>query len=116
MRKVGVVLLVAMWLMVGVGTGYSESIPKDLENSQIYTASGKVIEVDWVKSVISVGTFRGTLAIKVSKDTKITEGTDKVTLSEVEPSDPVIIKYYLDSSGDAQAVSISIENILKFGM
>lgn len=95
-----------------VFTGYCQSNPEN-SNCQIMTVEGRVVETDWVGSILVVESFSNNFTFKVSNDAKIINGTERVSFGDVEASDPVTVNYYEDSSGNFIAKSITLRNILK---
>jgi hypothetical protein len=75
------------------------------------TVSGKVTEVDWVKSMITVSYIDDAGApdeidIKVPSETRIMNGTEEESLSDIDQSDPVTVTYYDDGINGLKAISI----------
>jgi ABC-type Fe3+-hydroxamate transport system substrate-binding protein len=83
------------------------------ENRNIQTTIGTVTMVDAVGNIIEINTADRQIAFSVPEDTKITLGTVKIGLMDIEVSDPVEIQYYSSSPGEYTAVSIVDNNIEK---
>jgi len=81
------------------------------------TISGLLVDIDWVKSMITVSysdAFSGNadeLDIVVSSDTKITRGTEDISLGDMEQSDPVTVVYYDDGLSGLKAKRIADLNL-----
>lgn len=81
------------------------------------TISGIVVDMDWVKNMITVrysDPFSGNsdeLNIVVSNDTKITRGTEDISLGDIEQSDPVTVVYYDDGPNGLKAKRITDLNL-----
>ncbi|MDD4981699.1 MAG: hypothetical protein WC293_01050 [Candidatus Omnitrophota bacterium] len=81
------------------------------------TVSGIVIDLDWVSSIITVLYFdpfsgnQDEINITITHDTKITRGTEAISFSDLEQSDPVMVVYYDDGSQVLKAKRISDMNL-----
>ena len=77
------------------------------------TISGTVVDIDWVKSVITVRyaePFSGNtdeIDIIVPSDAKIMNGTETELLSDIEQSDQVAVTYYDDGVSGLKAKKIA---------
>lgn len=89
------------------------------EDGSQKTVSGIVVDLDWVKSVITVRYYDpisgnpDEINITVSSDTKITKGTNTIYISDILQSDPVTVVYYDDGLGGLKAKRISDCNLGK---
>lgn len=72
---------------------------------EIRTARGIVTSRDWVKSIIVVNYIR----FFVPSDAKVYKGNSTIGFTGINLSDPVVLKYYQDSSGGYRAVEITVE-------
>lgn len=73
------------------------------------TFRGTVEEIDWVGSLITV-MGADEITFFVPSDTRIINQTETISLSGIELSDEVLIKYYDDPSGTPKTVSITVED------
>jgi len=77
------------------------------------TISGRVVDTDWVKSVIIVNYFNphtgssDEISIIITSETKITRGTNVITLSDVLRSDQVTVIYYDDGLSGLKAIRVT---------
>lgn len=77
------------------------------------TISGTVVDIDWVKSIITVNYFdpitgnADEIDIIVPDEAKITNGTETKLLSDIEQSDPVTVTYYDDGVSGLKAKRIA---------
>lgn len=81
------------------------------------TISGTVVDMDWVKSMITVSysdPLSGNLDelnIVVPNDAKIMRGTEDISLGDIEQSDPVTVVYYDDGLSGLKAKRITDLNL-----
>ena len=77
------------------------------------TISGTVVDIDWVKSIITVNysdPITGNadeIDIIVPDEAKIMNGTETKLLSDIEQSDPVTVTYYDDGVSGLKAKRIA---------
>jgi hypothetical protein len=81
------------------------------------TISGIVVDMDWVKNMITVSycdPLSGNsdeLDIVVPNDTKITRGAEDISLGDIEQSDPVTVVYYDDGLSGLKAKRVTDLNL-----
>ena len=102
--KASVIILVA----VMISLSGSMSCCAD-SNPDLKTFRGTVQEIDWVGSLLTVEGV-DEVTFYVPPGTKIINGIETISLSSIEQSDVVLIKYYDDQSGRSTAVRISVES------
>ncbi len=78
---------------------------EDADVRQMHTIEGNISSVDWVGSVISVNN----IVMSVSPDIQIRKGSDTIGLDDVNMGDPVVVTYYIDSSGANRVVNMSVQ-------
>jgi hypothetical protein len=77
------------------------------------TVSGTVVDIDWVKSMITVhysDPYTGEtdeIDIVVPDSTRIMNGTQEKRLGDLEQGDPVTVTYYNDGAGGLKAKRIA---------
>lgn len=77
------------------------------ENHVIKTIAGTVINVDAAGNIITIRTEdQQQMAFFVSEKVTITQQTHTIGLMDIEQSNPVIIQYYVSTSGKMTVVSI----------
>lgn len=76
------------------------------------SVAGKVVEVDWVASVLVVKWLGANgydeLAISVPEDARITRGAEKVDFGDVELSDDVYIQYRDCGPAGLKAMTVNV--------
>jgi len=82
---------------------------------QIKTANGYVIDIDWVGQTMVVRWLESQgqvtydeITIFVPDGTKITKGSDTISLSDINMRDQVTVEYRDNSPGPLKAVSIIV--------
>jgi hypothetical protein len=72
---------------------------------------GTVAEIDTIASIIVLSAYSNAIPIYVPPQTKITRGTQKISIKEMDIEDPLRIEYFVNASGDNEAVSIIDSNL-----
>ncbi|MFH1190943.1 MAG: hypothetical protein V1670_01940 [Candidatus Omnitrophota bacterium] len=99
-------------LFITIGYGWTFD-----DNQVNKTISGKVSDVDWVKSIITIRYSHfisgniDEINIIVSGETKIMNGTVTKSLSDIEQFDSVTVTYYDDGLSGLKAISITDLNV-----
>lgn len=103
---VGLSIFVLSFMILSLGWAF--------ENDQAEkTVSGTVSDIDWVNSTISVRCFdpysgnSDEIEIIVPEGTRIINGAETKSLSDILQSDPVTVIYYDDGLGGLKAKSIT---------
>jgi len=106
---IGVSIFVLFFMILSLGWAF--------ENGQAEkTVSGTVTDIDWVNSTISVRCFdeysgdSNEIEIIVPEGTRIVNGTETKSLSDILQSDPVTVIYYDDGLNGLKAKSITDRN------
>jgi hypothetical protein len=102
MKKI-VILLIAIITLMTVGSLCH--CDDSAGTREIRTASGMVYSRDYVSSTIVVNYVR----YHVGPDVKVYKGNSMIGFTGINVSDPVIIKYYQDSSGAYQVTEITVQ-------
>jgi hypothetical protein len=95
-------------------------VPGYCQNSgnvkQVKVIEGAIVDADWVGQKIVVRWLQSQGQIKydeitifVPENTRITKGSDTISLSDLNISDQVSVEYYDSSPGPLKAVSINVE-------
>jgi hypothetical protein len=114
--KMRICRLISLFIFLLFFTAIFRSWAFDEEGIQ-KTVSGIVVDLDWVKSAITVrycDPVSGNpdeITVTVSNDTKITRGTTTISLSDIIQSDPVTIVYYDDGLSGLKAKKITDINL-----
>lgn len=93
MNRISFIFLILAFMIIS---------PALADDSDDKTISGSVSSVDWVSSKLSVGfvdPYSGNsdeIALRVTGDSELTRGTESISLSDIEQSDPVSVTYYKD--------------------
>lgn len=100
MRMIKILTLIAVFSFLSISSCYcEESAARDIR-----TARGTVSSRDWVSSTIVVSYIR----YHVPPDVKVYKGSSKMGFTAINVGDPVILKYYQDSSGSYQVTEITV--------
>lgn len=81
------------------------------------TISGIVVDLDWVSSSLAINYYpefsvnADEINLKVTGDTVMRRGTDSISLSDIELSDPVTVTYYDDGSGELKIKRLTDLNL-----
>ena len=74
------------------------------DDSDDKTISGTVESSDWVRSLLAVrfaDPYTGNMdivSLRVTSDSELTRGTESISLSDIDQSDPVSVTYYRDDA------------------
>lgn len=100
--KFSAVIFAAVLILSAGGTCRCDDSSQNLE-----TFRGKVMEIDWVNSLL---TCQGEdeMTFYVPSGMKIKYGTDTVSFEDLEQEDYVLIRYIDNPVGTPKAVSISV--------
>jgi peptide chain release factor len=86
------------------------------DNRQKKVAEGLIVDVDWVGQTIVVRWLQtqgdvqyDEISIFVPDNTRITKGSDTISLSDINITDPVTVEYYNAAPGPLTAVSINVK-------
>jgi hypothetical protein len=71
-------------------------------------AGGKVTVLDWVGSLLVVGTGIDELSLVVSKETVFRNSQRKLIFSEINLNDVVVVKYYDCGFAGLKAISVTV--------
>jgi len=104
MFRIKMIVFVSLVLTFTASLVYCQ---EKVETRHIITIEGIVAKVDAVGSIIEVKTDEKQMAFSVPDGANITEGTKKIGLMDIEPSDPVTVQYYSPSPGKLVVVSIT---------
>lgn len=96
-------ILVAALISPAINISYCEDAAVEIK-----TFRGTVEEIDWVGSLLTV-TGMDDVTFLVPPGTKIIYGTETISLSDLEISDYVVVRYIDDPSGGPKAVSITVD-------
>lgn len=112
-RILGVVLIMTFGVITIAFNGYSQSA---VEQEVIEEIEGAVTEIDVIGGLLVVeglNTHWHTeeMRFKVPDGLKIVQGTEDVGLQDLNISDPVVVRYYRNSSGELVVVSITDGNL-----
>lgn len=83
----------------------------------VRTVSGRVIEIDWVGSKLTIQPFESLnshprmMMFVVSANTGIFRGTESMGLGDIEQDDDVEIGYYVNARGENEATTIVDTNL-----
>ena len=100
MMRIIKILVTAVAVIAMSGLCYCQ----DSATREIRTARGIISSRDYVSSTIVVNYIR----YHVPADVKVFKGSSKMGFSGINVSDPVVIKYYQDSSGAYQVAEITV--------
>ena len=103
LMKMGIIVFLAALILCTACNSYCDDSGRELK-----TFRGSVMEIDWVGSLLTVEGM-DEITFYVPPGTRIINGVEKVSLSDIEQNENVLIKYYDDPSGTPKAASISIE-------
>ena len=104
MNRINVIFLILSLMFISLALA---------EDGEDKTISGTVSATDWVKSVVSVryaDPYTGNtdeILLRVTSDSELTRGTESISLSDVEQSDPVTVTYYKDGLSGLKIRSLS---------
>lgn len=101
--KICLVVFIAATIFFAADMSYCDD-----NNREVKTFRGTVQEIDWVGSLITVMGM-DEMTFFVPPGTKIISGTEKASLTDIELSTYVSVKYYDDPSGTPRTVSITVE-------
>ena len=93
MKRVGLAFLILAFVAVASASA---------EDGEEKNISGTVSSVDWVKSVVVVrysAPYTGNtdeISLRVTGDSELSRGSESISLSDIEQSDPVTVTYYRD--------------------
>ncbi len=96
------ILFIAIAVIFISGVCYCDN---GTDTREIRTARGIVTSRDWIKSIIVVNYIR----FFIPSDIKVYKGNSTIGFTGINLSDPVVVKYYQDSSGTYRAVEITVE-------
>jgi hypothetical protein len=69
-------------------------LPATAEERHVNSISGRISSVDWVGSSLSIDTGGDEITVNIADDTKITAGTEDLTLADLNQNDNVAVDYY----------------------
>jgi len=109
-------LAVIFFTVVGVvGAAVPVYAQEKMEQPAI-SASGEVVSVDPVKSIVVIKQLKDPVAniyenvtVSVSPETKVLKGDAALKLSDLKVGDKVKVKSTIDASGASKVVSIAVE-------
>lgn len=102
MRRMAIAFVVCLVWLASASPGLSAVLA---DAPEIRSARGIVTSRDWVGSTITVNYIR----FHVPAGIKVYKGSTTVGFTAININDPVIVKYYQDSSGAYNAVEITVE-------
>lgn len=117
MRLVGLeaLLIFTLFSMVSLG-GPRQYCFGNEDSRQVKIIEGNIVDIDWVAQKIVVRWLQtqgqvtfDEITIFVPDGTKITKGSDTISLSDLNMTDPVTVEYYNDSPGPLKAKSINVK-------
>jgi len=79
--------------------------------------SGTVVDIDWVKSTLTVRYYdlysgdNDEINIKITPDTNMSRGTDSISLSDIDQLDPINVTYYDDGVSGLKAKRLTDLNL-----
>lgn len=103
MKNFIVMIFLALFGFTGPMSSYAQDATQQRE---IKTASGQVVETDWVAAKLVIGTGGDQITFIVSDDAKVTKGTDEISFPEINVNDEVTVGYY-----DAGFVGLKVVRI-----
>lgn len=84
---------------------------EDLNEKTIRKAEGTVSKIDEIKSMLTVMVFENDISFSVTEDTKITRGTEDISIYDIEINDQLLIEYYDSETPPYEAISIVDSNL-----
>ncbi len=103
MRKIAVILIVMLAAAVAGPCAAQEPAAEQRQTKQMF---GTISQVSFVMGFIVVFSDAGYLTVQVTPETLITQGFDKISFSDIDNGDSVIVRYYTASDGKNIAISI----------
>lgn len=78
---------------------------QDAEGDRTGNMRGSVTSIDWVGSTMTVDDTK----FSVSSDMEVYKGDDRVSFSDIEVGDQVVVRYRSGASGAPKAVSVTVD-------
>lgn len=97
------VLFAAVLIISAGGTCYCDDSPQNLK-----TFRGQVMDIDWAGSLLTCQGGDET-TFYVPSEMRIRDGSDTISLEDLEQGDYVLIEYIDDPTETFKAVSISVD-------
>jgi hypothetical protein len=101
--KIKIIIVVLLALTLPLSLAYCQ---QNAETRQTLTISGSITRVDVANQMIEMTTDVGQMAFSVPDDAVISNGTESLSLTDIETDHGVTIQYYSPTPGSYVAVSI----------
>jgi hypothetical protein len=107
MKIVGMVVCIFAFAFFQTPACYSQS---QQEERSVRTMIGHVASMDWVASILVINTGGDETTLIVPAGTKITEGSDSISFSDINLNDNVTIQYYDAGLAGLKTVRITVHS------